>query len=134
MACTFAIGKGNKGMGMELASQQMVTGGWILILLYIATILYFVVRGAGKTKDIKDYALGNVLFSPAAVGLSLAASITSAATFIINPGFVALYGFSGVISMAFALPARRASFARSFLPKDFGNTAPLPRRSAWPSG
>lgn len=89
---------------MELASQQMVTGGWILIAVYVVTILYFVVRGAGKTKDIKDYALGNVLFSPAAVGLSLAASITSAATFIINPGFVALYGFSGVISMAFALP------------------------------
>ncbi len=89
---------------MELASQQMVTGGWILIAVYVITILYFVIRGAGKTKDIKDYALGNVLFSPAAVGLSLAASITSAATFIINPGFVALYGFSGVISMAFALP------------------------------
>ena len=75
-----------------------------MIAVYVVTILYFVVRGAGKTKDIKDYALGNVLFSPAAVGLSLAASITSAATFIINPGFVALYGFSGVISMAFALP------------------------------
>ncbi len=91
-------------MSMELASQQMVTGGWILILLYVCTILYFVVKGAGKTKDIRDYALGNILFSPAAVGLSLAASITSAATFIINPGFVALYGFSGVISMALALP------------------------------
>lgn len=103
---------------MKLASQQMVTGGWILILLYMATILYFVVRGAGKTKDIKDYALGNVLFSPAAVGLSLAASITSAATFIINPGFVALYGFSGVISMAFALPLA-ALLSLVFLTKGF---------------
>lgn len=89
---------------MQLASPEMVMGGWILITLYVMIILYFVIRGAGKTKDIKDYALGNILFSPAAVGLSLAASITSAATFIINPGFVALYGFSGVISMAFALP------------------------------
>lgn len=89
---------------MQLASDAIVTAGWIVILLYAGTILYFVVKGAGKTKDMKDYALGNILFSPAAVGLSLAASITSAATFIINPGFVALYGFSGVISMAFALP------------------------------
>lgn len=90
---------------MELASSEMVTAGWILILLYAGLILYFVVRGAGKTKEMDDYALGSIIFSPTAVGLSLAASITSAATFIINPGFVALYGFSGVIAMGLALPA-----------------------------
>jgi len=39
-----------------------------------------------------------------AVGLALAASMTSAATFIINPGFIALYGISGVISYAIVLP------------------------------
>lgn len=89
---------------MQLASDAIVTAGWAVILLYVAVILYFVIKGAGKTKDMKDYALGNILFSPFAVGLSLAASITSAATFIINPGFVALYGFGGVISMALALP------------------------------
>jgi len=82
----------------------MVTAGWILILLYAGIILYFVVKGAGKTKEMDDYALGSIIFSPTAVGLSLAASITSAATFIINPGFVALYGFSGVIAMGLALP------------------------------
>jgi sodium/pantothenate symporter len=82
----------------------MVTAGWILILIYAGVILYFVIRGAGKTKEMDDYALGSIKFSPTAVGLSLAASITSAATFIINPGFVALYGFSGVIAMGLALP------------------------------
>ncbi len=89
---------------MGIASSTMVTAGWVLILLYAAVILYFVIRGAGQTKEMDDYALGSVLFSPTAVGLSLAASITSAATFIINPGFVALYGFSGVIAMGLALP------------------------------
>ena len=89
---------------MELASQQWVTAGWILIGVYAGVILWFVIRGARNTQDIDDYALGSVLFSPTAVGLSLAASITSAATFIINPGFVALYGISGVLSMAIALP------------------------------
>lgn len=89
---------------MELASQQLVTAGWILISLYALAILYFVIRGARKTKNIDDYALGSIMFSPVAVGLSLAASITSAATFIINPGFVALFGLSGVLSMAIALP------------------------------
>lgn len=89
---------------MELASQHLVLAGWILVSVYALTILFFVIRGAKKITNINDYALGSVIFSPWAVGLSLAASITSAATFIINPGFVALYGISGVLSMAFALP------------------------------
>lgn len=89
---------------MELASQQLVTAAWILVGVYAAVILFFVIRGAKKITNIDDYALGSVLFSPYAVGLSLAASITSAATFIINPGFVALFGISGVLSMAIALP------------------------------
>ncbi|MCA1801696.1 MAG: hypothetical protein LC662_04460 [Rhodothermaceae bacterium] len=89
---------------MDIANPNMIISGWILIGFYAAGILYFVVRGAKQTKNIDDYALGNILFSPYAVGLSLAASITSAATFIINPGFVALYGISGVLSMALALP------------------------------
>ncbi|MCC5935167.1 MAG: hypothetical protein JJU35_13050 [Balneolales bacterium] len=89
---------------MELASQQLVTAAWILVGLYAAVILFFVIRGAKKITNMDDYALGSVLFSPYAVGLSLAASITSAATFIINPGFVALFGISGVLSMAIALP------------------------------
>ncbi len=87
-----------------MASNQMVTAGWILVLVYTAVVLYFVVRGARKTKSISDYALGNIAFSPVAVGLALAASMTSAATFIINPGFIALYGVSGVISYAVVLP------------------------------
>lgn len=78
--------------------------GWIVIALYAAAILTIAVRGARKTTNIQDFALGSLFFSPAAVGLSLAASMTSAATFIINPGFVSLYGWSGFISMGVALP------------------------------
>ncbi len=87
-----------------MASEQLVFAGWVSLALYAGLILYFVVRGASKTRSMSDYAVGNVLFSPVAVGLSLAASMTSAATFIINPGFVAYYGLSGVLSMAVALP------------------------------
>src|SRR3972149_5804722 len=71
---------------------------WAAILLYMCIIIFFVVRGAIQTKNISDYAVGSMNFSPIAVGLALAASITSAATFIINPGFVALYGFSSFLS------------------------------------
>ncbi|WP_345373145.1 sodium/pantothenate symporter [Algivirga pacifica] len=78
--------------------------GWISIIGYMLLLAFFAFRGARKTTSMSDFAVGSVAFSPVAVGLSLAASITSAATFIINPGFVAYYGVSGVIAMALALP------------------------------
>ncbi len=87
-----------------MASSELVLATWVLIGIYALITLVVVVRGALKTKSMADYALGNVAFSPVAVGLSLAASMTSAATFIINPGFIALYGLSGVISLGIALP------------------------------
>ncbi len=89
---------------MDIASKELVTAGWILVITYSTVILFFVIRGAIKIKNISDYAVGNVAFSPIAVGLALAASMTSAATFIINPGFIAYYGISGVISYAFVMP------------------------------
>jgi sodium/pantothenate symporter len=88
----------------SLASSNMVTAGWIMIVIYMAIVLYLVVRGARNIKSMSDYAVGSFAFSPVAVGLSLAASITSAATFIINPGFIALYGLSGVLSFGIILP------------------------------
>ncbi|MFC1527999.1 sodium:solute symporter [Candidatus Neomarinimicrobiota bacterium] len=87
------------------ASINLVTLGWMAIIAYMIVIIYFVVRGASKISSISDYAIGNIAFSPIAVGLALAASMTSAATFIINPGFIALYGLSAVLSYAFVLPA-----------------------------
>ena len=101
-----------------IASQELIFAGWILLLAYMAVIIFFVIRGALKIKTISDYAVGNISFSPVAVGLALAASMTSAATFIINPGFIALYGISAVISYAVVLPiAAMASLI--FLTKSF---------------
>lgn len=87
-----------------MASQELVWATAALLALYGAAILYFVIRGALRIKSIKDYAVGSIQFSPVVVGLSLAASITSAATFIINPGFIALYGISGVLALGIVLP------------------------------
>lgn len=87
-----------------MASQEWVLATAILIAAYAALILYFVYKGARKNTSIADYALGSIQFSPVTVGLSLAASITSAATFIINPGFIALYGVSGILAMGIVLP------------------------------
>ncbi|HOY04836.1 MAG TPA: sodium:solute symporter [Saprospiraceae bacterium] len=75
-----------------------------LLALYAGVILFLVVRGARRTKSLSDYAVGSKGFSPVVVGLSLAASITSAATFIINPGFIAMYGLSAFLAFAVVLP------------------------------
>lgn len=88
-----------------MATQEQVTGTIILISFYMLLILFFVVRGALKTKSIADYALGSIRFSPASVGLSLAAAMTSAATFVINPGFIANYGVAAFISYGIVFPA-----------------------------
>ncbi len=87
-----------------MADQSLVTGTWILVILYSALILYFVIQGARKIKSISDYAVGSIVFSPVAVGLSLAASMTSAATFVINPGLIANFGVSGFISFGIFFP------------------------------
>jgi sodium/pantothenate symporter len=87
-----------------MASREMVAATAVVIAAYAGLILFFVIRGALRTKSISDYALGSIHFSPVVVGLSLAASITSAATFIINPGFIALYGLSGILALAVVLP------------------------------
>lgn len=88
----------------EVASDSMVWATTGLLIAFMALTLFFVIRGARRTKDISDYALGSIAFSPVAVGLALAASMTSAATFIINPGLIAYFGISGVISYAIVLP------------------------------
>lgn len=90
---------------IDTASKEMVTATWILILLYSAVILFFVIRGALKIRTMNDYAVGSVSFPPFAVGLALAAAMTSAATFIINPGFIAFYGLSAYLSYGLILPA-----------------------------
>lgn len=81
-----------------------VWASWGLVLSYMAVAIWLVIRGARQTKTLQDYAVGNRRFAPWAVALSLAASTTSAATFIINPGFVALYGLSAIWAYAVVLP------------------------------
>ena len=87
-----------------MATPAQVTGAAILFAFYAITILFFVIRGSRKTKSINDYALGSVSFSPFFVGLSLASSMTSAATFVINPGLVANFGISGYLSFGIVFP------------------------------
>jgi sodium/pantothenate symporter len=84
--------------------EAKILASWLLVALYAVAIIALVVRGARRTKGVADYALGNIAFSPVAVGLALAASTTSAATFIINPGLVAYFGLPAVFGLCVVLP------------------------------
>ena len=88
----------------ESASSNMVFATAILLAAFMGLTLFFVIRGALRTKNIDDYALGSIAFSPVAIGLALAASMTSAATFIINPGIIAYFGIPAIISYMVVLP------------------------------
>lgn len=87
-----------------MATTDQVIGASILFAIYGVFILYFVIKGSKGTKNIKDYAVGSFTFSPVYVALSLAAAMTSAATFVINPGLVATYGISGYLSFGVVFP------------------------------
>ena len=105
----------------------------LLLVVYSLVIIFFVVRGMRKTKNIDDFAIGSSGFPAWAVGLSLAASMTSAATFIINPGFIALYGFAGIISFGVVMPiaifASLIFFTKAF--QKYGSTVKALTMAQW---
>lgn len=84
--------------------ESSVLASWVLIVAYATAIVALVIRGARRNTSVEDYAVGSLAFSPVAVGLALAASTTSAATFIINPGLIAYFGLSGAFGLCVVLP------------------------------
>lgn len=72
---------------------------WTLFILYLIGTLYLGFLGSKKTKDFSSFAIGDGAMSPWIVGITLAASTASAATFIINPGFVYVHGLSAFMHL-----------------------------------
>lgn len=69
-------------------------GGYMVVTAWLAWL------GHKKTGDIRTFAVGKGDMSPLVVGITLAASIASTATFVINPGFVYVHGVSALIHLA----------------------------------
>lgn len=118
---------------MNLANDSLVLVTRIVLALYAALTIFLVIRGAKKIKSMQDYAVGSIIFSPYAVGLALAASMTSAATFIINPGLITYYGISGFISYGIVLPVASMT-SLIFLTKSFrrhGSTVKALSMAQW---
>ncbi len=77
-------------MGPELF-KYLLTGTYIVLVFYLSWI------GMRRTRDIKGFSIGNKDMNPYLIGITLAASIASTATFVINPGFVYVHGLSAYL-------------------------------------
>jgi len=71
--------------------KYVLSGAYVLLVYWLSWI------GMRRTKDISGFSIGNKDMSPYLVGVTLAASIASTATFVINPGFVYVHGFSAYL-------------------------------------
>ncbi len=76
-----------------------MTLAWSLFLVYMAATAWLSWLGHRRTRGFASFAIGSGHMKPWVVGITLAASTASAATFIINPGFVYVDGLSAWIHM-----------------------------------
>lgn len=77
---------------------------WVFFLAYIGAVVGVSLAARRKAGSMDSFAVGSRTVSPFWVGLSLAVNMTSAATFVINPGLIYLYGWAGVLGYAIATP------------------------------
>ncbi len=76
---------------------------WALFIVYLIGTAWLGWQGYRKTTGFGSFAVGNRAMHPLVVGITLAASVSSAATFIINPGFVYVDGFGAFFHMSIAV-------------------------------
>lgn len=75
---------------------------YVLLFIFVALTFYLSYIGMKKTKGLKGFSIGNKDMSPVVVGITMAASISSTATFVINPGFVYVHGLSAFVHYGIA--------------------------------
>ena len=80
-----------------------MTLAWILFSVYLAGTAWLGWLGYKKTDDFGSFAIGKGDLSPWVVGITLAASTASAATFIINPGFVYVDGLAAFMHLGLSV-------------------------------
>jgi sodium/pantothenate symporter len=75
---------------------------YALTLGYAALVYWLSFIGMRRTRSVEGFSIGNKDMSPYVVGVTLAASIASTATFVINPGFVYTHGLSAYLHFGVA--------------------------------
>lgn len=69
---------------------------------YAVLVYWLSFIGMRRTKSVEGFSIGNKDMSPYVVGITLAASIASTATFVINPGFVYAHGLAAYLHFGVA--------------------------------
>jgi SSS family solute:Na+ symporter/sodium/pantothenate symporter len=80
----------------------------LLLGAYLVAVFWLSLLGMRKTKTLAGFAVGNKDMGPVLVGVVMASSIASTATFVINPGFVYTHGLSAFLHYAVAAQAGMA--------------------------
>jgi SSS family solute:Na+ symporter/sodium/pantothenate symporter len=75
---------------------------YLLAISYVLLVYWLSWVGMRRTRDISGFSIGNKDMSPYIIGITLAASIASTATFVINPGFVYTDGLSAYLHYGLA--------------------------------
>jgi len=70
---------------------------YVLVAAYALLVYWLSWLGMRRTRSVEGFSIGNKDMSPYIVGITLAASISSTATFVINPGFVYVHGLSAYL-------------------------------------
>ena len=77
----------------------------VLLGVYLASVYWLSWLGMKKATTASGFAIGNRDMGPVFVGIVMAASIASTATFVINPGFVYTHGLSALLHYGVAAQA-----------------------------
>lgn len=77
----------------------------VLLVAYLGVLAWLGIAGMRKTTSLAGFAIGNRDMSPALVGIAMASSIASTATFVINPGFVYTDGLAAFLHFGVAAQA-----------------------------
>ena len=75
---------------------------YAMSLVYVILVFWLSWVGMRRTRDIRGFSIGNKDMNPYLIGITLAASIASTATFVINPGFVYSHGLSAYLHYGLA--------------------------------
>lgn len=75
---------------------------YLITAIYVVLVFWLSWVGMRRTRDIRGFSIGNKDMSPYLIGITLAASIASTATFVINPGFVYSHGLSAYLHYGLA--------------------------------
>ncbi|MCA9544841.1 MAG: hypothetical protein KC613_10640, partial [Myxococcales bacterium] len=76
---------------------------WIAFGAYLAVTAWLAWLGHKKTDGLESFALGKRDMGPLLVGITMAAAMSSTATFIINPGFVYTHGLAAFMHFGVAI-------------------------------